>query len=284
MSAPRPAGYGQTADGWPGATVSLHVTNGVLGGAVPLIPFAAAGQSFQSVTVTSTSGTNAQLALDFDLQAASLPLSYPATVTVGVADCDPLEEFVGNVCVCKAGSVRAPDGVACTCAEGYHTETRDGVVACRDCSNLRNGVCLQGTLVPLEEYWQPTPESEDIQKCAFGPACSHAGRLKRLQALQSEAQQKAGVSSTGLALAAGTLQLETYLAEQCSPGCVCAFGLVSIGRCLAVLQIPVTSDSSPVRYVLLRSSSGTQVHCAGRAKKAMAALAPRAGSAHRATW
>lgn len=107
--------------------MGLDVTNAVLGGAVPFIPYSAAGQSFDAVTLTSTRGTGARVDLRFALRADSLAVTYLASATVAIADCSPLEVFSGNVCVCKPGSVRSTEGPAtCVCAEGFHTFTING--------------------------------------------------------------------------------------------------------------------------------------------------------------
>lgn len=120
-------GYGQESNGWPDATVGLNVTNAVLGGAVPFIPYSASGQSFDAVTLTSTQGTGARVDLTFALSADSLPGAYLASATLAIANCSSLEYFFGNVCVCKPGSVQSIDRPAtCVCAEGFHTFTVDG--------------------------------------------------------------------------------------------------------------------------------------------------------------
>lgn len=92
-------------------------------------------------------------------------------------------------------------------------------VICRDCSDIGNGFCLSGILVPADGYWQPSPESEDLQSCPYQPACEFPGRQRRLLAVQQAAQLRAQATSTGLAIAGGALDVESYLAAQCAEGC-----------------------------------------------------------------
>lgn len=96
---------------------------------------------------------------------------------------------------------------------------RAPAVLCRDCSGIEHGFCLSGVLVPADGYWQPSPESEDLQKCPYQPACKFPGRQKRLLAVQQSAQLRAKASSSGIAIAGGALDVEFYLTEQCAEGC-----------------------------------------------------------------